>query len=214
MAMKGKKGFPVFHREGVFAESPCIQLSYAVLEAVPNPHRTACVKSVSKAFPRLGSVKLGGTTRTGIPAFVPTSVGRRSFYLSERGMAMTEQDIAQITEVVKNLLQTLHERRYEALSSCVDEMEWADTDEIGEIMDLNLEAKELDFFDEYGVPCHFHPAYEYHQMRIYEYTDNRGILVDYDMTGNGGEMADLVLQLKFQRRDSGLYSIFLCIDPA
>lgn len=85
MAVKGKKGFSVFRREGAFAESPCIQLSYAVLEAVPNPHRTACVKGVSKAFSRLEDVKLGGTTRTGIPAFVPTNVGRRSFYLPERG---------------------------------------------------------------------------------------------------------------------------------
>lgn len=127
---------------------------------------------------------------------------------------MTEQELGQITKVVKDLLQAFHERRYDALPSCVDKMEWADADEIGEIMDLNLEAKELDFFDEYGAPCHFHPAYEYHQMRIHEYTDNRGILVDYDMTGNGGEIADLVLQLKFQRRDSGLCSTFLCIDPA
>lgn len=127
---------------------------------------------------------------------------------------MTEQEMEQITQVVKDLLHAFHERKYEELSSCVDEMEWTDTNEIGKIMDLNLEAKELDFFDEYGVPCHFHPAYEYHQMHIYEHTDDREILVDYDMTGSGGEMADLVLQLKFQRKESGLHSTFLCIDPA
>lgn len=204
----------MFHREGAFAESPCTLLSYAISEAVPNPHRTACVKSVSKAFSRSESVKLGGTTSCRFfRIFVPTFGGRGSFLFAERGSVMTEPEMEQITKVVKDILHALHERKYEDLPSCVDEMEWADIEEIGEIMDLNLEAKELESFDEYGTPCNFHPAYEYHQLHIYEYTDGRGCTVDYDMTGNGGEMADLVLQLMFLRRDGGLRSTFLCIEP-
>lgn len=158
---------------------------------------------------------MGGTTSYRFfRAFVPTFDGRGSFYLPERGCIMTEQEVEQITKVVKDILHALHERKYKDLSACVDEMEWNDTEEIGEIMDLNLEAKELDFFDEYGAPCNFHPAYEYHQLHMHEYSDKQGIWADYDITGNGGEMADLVLQLKFLRRDGGLHSIFICIDPS
>ena len=44
---------------------------------------------------------------------------------------MTEQHREQAIQVVKNILHVLHKKRYEDLLSCVDEMEWANTDEIG-----------------------------------------------------------------------------------
>ena len=41
---------------------------------------------------------------------------------------MTEQHKEQAIQVVKNICHVLHEKRYQDLPSCVDEMEWADTD--------------------------------------------------------------------------------------
>ena len=41
---------------------------------------------------------------------------------------MTEQHKQQAIEVVKNICRVLHEKRYEDLPSCVDKMEWDNTE--------------------------------------------------------------------------------------
>ena len=43
---------------------------------------------------------------------------------------MTEQHKEQAIEVVRSICRVLHEKRYEDLPSCVDEMEWDNTGEI------------------------------------------------------------------------------------
>ena len=44
---------------------------------------------------------------------------------------MTEQDREVAIQTVKDILHVLHEKRYEDLSSCVDEMEWDDVEVYG-----------------------------------------------------------------------------------
>lgn len=76
---------------------------------------------------------------------------------------MTEKDKEIAIQTVKDILHILHEKRYEDLPSCVDEMEWDDTEEIRECIQGTLDMNDFDTFDEYGVPCNFRPQYEYHQ---------------------------------------------------
>lgn len=127
---------------------------------------------------------------------------------------MNEQYKEQAIQVVKNILHVLHEKRYEDLPQCVDEMEWSDTAEIRECIQGTLELNDLEAFDEYDVPSRFHPQYEYHQLDFYERGPRDSFEVDYDLTADGGEPADLCLQLGFVPREDGtLKSVFRTIDP-
>ena len=47
---------------------------------------------------------------------------------------MTEQDKEIAIQTIKDILHVLHEKRYADLPSCVDEMDWEDTEEIRECM--------------------------------------------------------------------------------
>ena len=124
---------------------------------------------------------------------------------------MTEQDREVAIQTVKDILHVLHEKRYEDLSSCVDEMEWDDAEVIRECIQGTLDMNGFDAFDEYGVPCNFHPQYEYHhEVEFYERPD--GFDAEYDLT-SGGEMVDLRLQLNFLYLKDGLKRIFHTIDP-
>lgn len=114
-------------------------------------------------------------------------------------------------ETVKKILHILHEKRYEDLPSCVDEMEWSDTAQIRECIQGTLDINGFDTFDEYGVPCNFHPRYEYHhKVDFYEHSD--GFWAEYDLT-SGGELVNLRLQLRFLYLKDGLKCIFHTIDP-
>ena len=55
---------------------------------------------------------------------------------------MTEQHKEQAIEVVKNICHVLHEKRYEDLPSCVDKMEWDDTEVIRECIQGTLEMND------------------------------------------------------------------------
>ena len=124
---------------------------------------------------------------------------------------MTEQDRETAIQTVKDILHVLHEKRYEDLPSCVDEMEWEDTDVMRECIQGTLDMNDFDAFDEYGAPCNFHPRYEYHhEVQFYEYPG--GFDAEYDLT-SGGELVYLRLQLKFLYLESGLKRIFHTIDP-
>ena len=108
---------------------------------------------------------------------------------------MTEQDKELAIQTVKDILHVLHEKRYEDLPSCVDEMEWDDTEVIRECIQGTLDMNDFDTFDEYGVPCNFHPQYEYHH-EVYFYECPEGFDAEYDLT-SGGELVYLRLQLRF-----------------
>ena len=115
--------------------------------------------------------------------------------------------------MVKNICRVLHEKRYEDLPSCVDKMEWDNTEEIRECIQGILEMNDFDVFDEYGVPCSFKPQYEYHhEVMFFEYKDGSGFAVDYELT-SGGDLTYLTLQLEFLYENGGLKCIFRTIDP-
>lgn len=107
------------------------------------------------------------------------------------GILMTEQDKEIAIQTVKDILHVLHEKRYEDLPSCVDEMEWVDTEEIRECIQGTLDMNGFDAFDEYGVPCNFHPEYEYHH-EVEFYKRPEGFEAEYDLT-SGGELVYLRL---------------------
>ena len=115
---------------------------------------------------------------------------------------MTEQDKEVAIQTIKDILHTLHEKRYEDLPSCVDEMEWDDTEVIRECIQGTLDINDFDTFDEYGVPCNFHPRYE----------RSDGFDAEYDLT-SGGELVNLCLQLEFLYLKDGVKRIFRTIDP-
>ena len=124
---------------------------------------------------------------------------------------MTEQDKEVAIRTIKDILHVLHEKRYEDLPSCVDEMEWDDTEQIRECIQGTLDMNDFDTFDEYGVPCNFHPQYEYHhEVKFYERSD--GFDAEYDLT-SGGELVNLCLQLEFLYLKDGVKRIFRTIDP-
>ncbi len=124
---------------------------------------------------------------------------------------MTEQHKITAIQTIKDILHVLHEKRYENLPDCVDEMEWDDTEEIREYIQGTLDMNGFDTFDEYGVPCNFHPSYEYHhEVEFYERPD--GFDAEYDLT-SGGELVYLRLQLRFLYLENGLKRIFHMIDP-
>lgn len=120
----------------------------------------------------------------------------------------------QAIRTVREILHVLHEKRYEDLPGCVDEMEWDNTEEIRECVQGTLTLNDLNAFDEYDVPSKFHPQYEYHQLSFYERGPQDAFEADYDLTADGGEPADLCLQLGFVPREDGtLKRVFRTIDP-
>ncbi|MDE6608835.1 MAG: hypothetical protein K2K54_13950 [Lachnospiraceae bacterium] len=124
---------------------------------------------------------------------------------------MTEKDKEIAIQTVKDILHILHEKRYEDLPSCVDEMEWDDTEEIRECIQGTLDMNDFDTFDEYGVPCNFRPQYEYHhEVEFYERPE--GFDAEYDLTA-GGELVYLRLQLRFLYLEGRVKRIFHTIDP-
>ena len=124
---------------------------------------------------------------------------------------MTEKDKEIAIQTVKDILHILHEKRYEDLPSCVDEMEWDDTEQIRECIQGTLDMNDFDTFDEYGVPCNFRPQYEYHhEVEFYERPE--GFDAEYDLT-SGGELVYLRLQLSFLYLEGKLKRLFHTIDP-
>lgn len=115
-------------------------------------------------------------------------------------------------EVITNILAAFHKKEYSKVLEYVDESEIDDLPSLFECIDETLKENGFDAIDEYGVPCNFHPKYEYSQLSIYEYDDHSGFTADYEMTSNS-ELIDLTLQLKFLYTNSGFHIIFLNIEP-
>ena len=125
-----------------------------------------------------------------------------------------ESDEAEkIIEVIKKILKAIHLKKYEEIMDCVDELEVDDLNEMFECVEKSLEYNGFGSIDEYGAACNFYPQYEYSQLYIYEYDNNSGFAVDYQMTSDS-ELVDLTLQLEFLYTKSGLKTVFVGIDPA
>lgn len=127
---------------------------------------------------------------------------------------MKEQHKEQAIGIIKNILHAIHEKRYGDIITYVDETETKDIDELFEFVQGTLELNDFDAIDEYGVPCNFHPEYEYSQLNFYEYNNLSGFEVEYAMTSDS-ELIDMVLQLKFLYTDDvdRIKSTFITVDP-
>ena len=125
-----------------------------------------------------------------------------------------ESDEAEkVIEVITKILKAIHLKKYEEIIDYVDESEVDDLNEMFECVEKSLEYNGFGSIDEYGAACNFHPQYEYSQLYIYEYDNNSGFAVDYQMTSDS-ELVDLTLQLEFLYTKSGFKTVFVGIDPA
>ena len=117
-----------------------------------------------------------------------------------------------VIDVITNILKAIHLKKYEDIMNYVDESEIDDLNEFFGYVEKTLELNDFDTIDEYGVACNFHPPYEYSQLEIYDYDDQTGFAVDYDLTSNS-ELVDMVLQVEFLYTDNGYTVRFLNVDP-
>lgn len=117
-----------------------------------------------------------------------------------------------VIDVITNILKVIHLIKYEDIMNYVDESEIDDLNEFFGYVEKTLELNDFDTIDEYGVECNFHPPYEYSQLEIYDYDNQTGFAVDYDLTSNS-ELVDMRLQIEFLYTDSGYTVRFLNVDP-
>ena len=116
-----------------------------------------------------------------------------------------------VIDVITNILKAIHLKKYEDIMNYVDESEIDDLNEFFGYVEKTLELNDFDTIDEYGVECNFHPPYEYSQLEIYDYDNQTGFAVDYDLTSNS-ELVDMRLQIEFLYTDSGYTVRFLNVD--
>ena len=116
-------------------------------------------------------------------------------------------------KVIEKVLRSIHNEESKSIVNYIDETEIEDLDSLFHFVQKTLELNRYGSIDEYGVPCNFHPKYEYSQMNFHEYDDNSGFAVDYDLT-SGSELVDMCLQMKFlYTANGGMKSVFVGIEP-
>ena len=111
------------------------------------------------------------------------------------------------TDVLVKVLLAMHEKRYSDIPVLFDDIEWNDMSEVQEL----VESRTFDSVDEYGAPCDFNPPYQYSQLEFYDYNDDSGFRLEYDLT-TGSELMYLSLQLEFIYTDKGIKKRFLTVD--
>ena len=147
--------------------------------------------------------------------------GRNKVYMSDsKGLLLNNfkkkdeiNEEEKIIEVITKILKAIRLKKYEEIMDCVDKSEVDDLSDLFECVEKSLEYNGFGSIDEYGAACNFRPQYEYSQLSIYEYDNNSGFAVDYQMTSDS-ELVDLTLQLEFLYTKSGLKTVFVGIDPA
>ena len=145
-------------------------------------------------------------------------------YTLEDIKELEKRELPHLAEpTVKKVVDLLAERKYSEIFEIVEMASWPvdpNTEEMStwtvedlqEAVDGFLELNELPYMDKFGVPCDFHPQYEYHQLRCILYRDGSGFSADYDLTTDG-EKNDLTLQMEFLFMDANTMNpIFLDVD--
>ena len=122
------------------------------------------------------------------------------------------QNEEKVIEVLKKILRAIHLNSYRDIMDCVDGSEVDDVRELLEYIDDSLQLNDFDKIDEYGVECNFHPNYEYSQLQVYEFNDQTGFVVEYQMTSES-ELVDLTLQLEFLYNNDGYKITSIDVDP-
>ena len=122
------------------------------------------------------------------------------------------QNEEKVIEVFKKILRAIHLKNYRDIMDCVDGSEVDDVRELLEYIDDSLQLNDFDKIDEYGVECNFHPTYEYSQLQVYEFNDQTGFAVEYQMTSDS-ELVDLTLQLEFLYQEDDYKITSIDVDP-
>jgi len=122
------------------------------------------------------------------------------------------QNEEKVIEVLKKILRAIHLNNYRDIMDCVDGSEADDVRELLKYIDDSLQLNDFDKIDEYGVECNFHPNYEYSQLQVYEFNDQTGFAVEYQMTSIS-ELVDLTLQLEFLYNEDGYKLTSINVDP-
>ena len=117
-----------------------------------------------------------------------------------------------VIEVLQKILRAIHLNNYRDIMDCLDGSEVDDVRELLEYIDDSLQLNNFDKIDEYGVECNFHPNYEYSQLQVYEFNDQTGFAVEYQMTSDS-ELVDLTLQLEFLYQEDGYKITSIDVDP-
>ena len=119
---------------------------------------------------------------------------------------MKQKTKLQAIEVLKQILQALHEERFSDVTLIVDESKIENLEEFLEFVVKN----HFESVDEYGV---FVDDYDFEQMTFYEYDDGSGFEIEYEMTSDSAP-SGMILQLEFLYLDNdSLKCIFAFIDP-
>ena len=122
------------------------------------------------------------------------------------------QDEEKVIEVLKKILRAIHLNSYSEIMDCVDGSEVDDVRGFLEYIYDSLQLNNFDKIDEFGVECKFHPNYEYSQLQVYEFNDQTGFAVEYQMTSDS-ELVDLTLQLEFLYQEDGYKITSIDVDP-
>ena len=122
------------------------------------------------------------------------------------------QDEEKVIEVLKKILRAIHQNNYRDIMDCVDGSEVDDVRGFLEYIYDSLQLNNFDKIDEFGVECKFHPNYEYSQLQVYEFNDQTGFAVEYQMTSDS-ELVDLTLQLEFLYQEDGYKITSIDVDP-
>ena len=122
------------------------------------------------------------------------------------------QNEKKVIEVLKKILRAIHLNNYSDIMDCVDGSEVDDVRELLKYIDDSLQLNYFNKIDEYGVECNFHPNYEYSQLQVYEFNDQTGFAVEYQMTSDS-ELVDLTLQLEFLYQEDGYKLTSIDVDP-
>ena len=117
-----------------------------------------------------------------------------------------------VIEVLKKILRAIRLNNYSEIIDCVDGSEVDDVRELLEYIDDSLQLNDFDKIDEYGVECNFNPNYEYSQLQVYEFNDQTGFAVEYQMTSDS-ELVDLTLQLEFLYQEDDYKITSIDVDP-
>ena len=117
-----------------------------------------------------------------------------------------------VIEVLKKILRAIRLNNYSEIIDCVDGSEVTDVKELLEYINESLQLNDFDKIDEYVVECNFHPNYEYSQLQVYEFNDQTGFAVEYQMTSDS-ELVDLTLQLEFLYQEDGYKITSIDVDP-
>lgn len=125
---------------------------------------------------------------------------------------MNDENKKKAIDVLEKVLDAIHRREYQCILDYVDESDVQDIGSLFQFVQETLEMNGYNSLDEYGVPCNFHPAYEYSQLNFYEYNDDSGFALEYDLTSES-ELVDLCLKMKYLYSKTGIKSIFMGIDP-